>query len=341
MSHLIPPFPLTVSATIPSTIQSTALIATAIVNVIQSSDLRESGLLSADIASEDVESNVVSVLEAQESSFSVSDILSTDSGSEENPIGCGADKIVETIISKAKNSNDAIESYNRNLDNDMSDVDISDVVVDSATNNVTKNIASVEGVENIVETVSGDNVLSTETGGRVGGRNRPLSRREISRLSKFHRIAAVRIEQGVSLSRVAKHLQIDISEARNQENESTDLRLSQLYGWREVLEVSAGELVLEPEEIPVNPIRNRCQLVRLMKTVRSIIIESKSEVTLILARQLESQLIELMPELATIAAWPSIGQSRDHRTPGAATTKCNGFGNIYLRRSTISAADEQ
>ncbi|MDR0392325.1 MAG: hypothetical protein LBH59_10495, partial [Planctomycetaceae bacterium] len=140
--------------------------------------------------------------------------------------------------------------------------------------------------------------------------------------------------RGISLSRAAKRLNLDIAEAREQENEATDLRLSQLYNWRDVLDVSVGELIFEPEEIPTNPVKNRCQLVKLMKTVRSIIIESKSEVILILARQLESQLIELMPELAAIAAWPSLGQSRNTHSPGAAITRCQGFGNIYLRRNT-------
>jgi transcriptional regulator with XRE-family HTH domain len=352
MNHLIPPLPLAVSATISPTIQNATLIATTI-NVIKSSDLRDSDLSPTDNNCTELESNVVSITESQESSLSVADILNVNNDAEEILIRFDADKIVETIISKTKNPNDNIESDYQKFDNN-----ISDVAIDNTTINVTKNIEndaensienSIENyvenstensVENSVETFSGDVVLESVSGRRVGSRVRSMSRRELIQLSKFHRIAAVRLEQGISLSSVAKRLRMDIAETRRQEDEKTDLSLSQLYRWREVLEVSTGELVLEPEEIPTNPIKNRCQLVRMMKTVRSIIIESKSEVILVFARQLESQLIELMPELATIAAWPSIGQSRDHRSPGAAATKCHGFGNVYQRR-IIPSADDQ
>ncbi|MDR2346137.1 MAG: hypothetical protein LBE18_08740 [Planctomycetaceae bacterium] len=321
MTHLIPPVPSSVSVTTSQTIQPVALITTAIetINVLQSDS---TNLLSTEPDITNLESSADSVFEKCESNFVVKDLVNVNA----NEFGViptnefVAEKIVDSIISKKENRNENINTDE--ITNSLSD----DSIAKNAENNVTKN-----AVENI----------SSNAGVDIGIKSRSNLRRELLRMNKFHRIAAVRLEHGVSLESAAKRLRIDIAEAKEQENELTDLKLSQLYQWRNVLEVSAGELVLEPDEIPANPIRNRCQLVRLMKTVRSIIIEAKSEVVLILARQLESQLIELMPELATIAAWPSIGQSRDHHSPGTAATRCAGFANVYIRRNANIKSENQ
>lgn len=134
----------------------------------------------------------------------------------------------------------------------------------------------------------------------------------------LHRLATVREEQNVSLTRIAKRLSIDIAEARRQSLETTDLLLSQLYRWREILEVPVGELVIEPEEIPNNPVRNRGQLIKIMKTARTIRENVQEENLVILAQLLIDQLVEMMPELANISAWPSVGQAREQRDLGQA-----------------------
>ena len=134
----------------------------------------------------------------------------------------------------------------------------------------------------------------------------------------LHRIAEVRRQQNVSLTRAAKKLGVDISEARQQEKETSDLRLSLLYQWRELLQVPVAELVIEPDEIPCNPIKNRSQLIKMMKTARTITENSKEENIVILGRQLIDLLLELMPELKSITAWPSVGQSREQRDLGQA-----------------------
>lgn len=137
----------------------------------------------------------------------------------------------------------------------------------------------------------------------------------------LHRIAHVREEQNISLTRAAKQLGIDITEARRQENANCDMTLSQLYRWRNVLEVPVGELVVEPDEIPSNPVKNRSQLVKMMKTIRSILEVSQEESVLIFAEQLVDQMLSLMPELKSISAWPSIGQAREQRDPGQAALR--------------------
>jgi transcriptional regulator with XRE-family HTH domain len=331
MNHLISPtFPSPVPATIPQTIQPVTLSYAAI-EIIQPSESQD--LLSTDSVLSDLES-VISIEEPDESGFIVSKLLAE---STINLTVADADKIVETITTKTTDSENKIDE-SKQLKNNFDNID----------NNIEKD--TTINVTNIVENIAGkvsEDAVSDSVGvngsgnGKVKLRSRSTSRQISPRVNRFHRIAAVRVEQGISLSLAAKRLRIDIGEASEQENESTDLKLSQLYAWRDVLEVSMGELVVEPEEIPANPIRNRCQLVRLMKTVRSIIIESKSEVALILARQLESQLIELMPELATIAAWPSLGQSRDPHSPGVAATRCLGFGNVYRRKTNTTKNDNK
>ena len=137
-------------------------------------------------------------------------------------------------------------------------------------------------------------------------------------LRPLHRLAEMRNDQGVSLSTVAKKLGIEIAEARRQERATTDLFLSQLYRWREVLETPVGDLLIEPEEIPTNPIKCRSQLVKMMKSVRAILETTKESGTRVFAEMLTTQFIDLMPELEHINAWPTTGQAREQRSLGQA-----------------------
>lgn len=134
----------------------------------------------------------------------------------------------------------------------------------------------------------------------------------------LHRLAEVRIAQGISLNSVAKRFGIEISEAREMERPETDLTLSELYKWQKILDIPIAELLIDPDDLPNNPIRTRGQLVRLMKTARSIRENAKEEQLQILSQMLIDQLIELMPELQHISAWPSIGQSREFKDYGQA-----------------------
>jgi transcriptional regulator with XRE-family HTH domain len=293
-----------------------------------------------------------------------SDLLS-ESDTDFIGVGVNVDKIVGSIVSRANKINNTKNDFTTHPKNNNTDI-AQDDIKNTITNNSDKSNNS--GNNNINgDSTNTESKLSSKRAAlrlRVTSRDSHSSAATISSASasvcpdnsldsslpllgsavvehvetppQLHRIATVRAEQGISLSRAAKRMQIDISAAREQENETADLKLSQLYQWRNVLEVSAGELIIEPEEIPCNPIKNRCQLVRMMKTVRSIIVESKSEVVVILARQLEALLVDLMPELETIAAWPSVGQSREPHSPGIAATRCTGFGNVYSRRNVIS-----
>ena len=140
-------------------------------------------------------------------------------------------------------------------------------------------------------------------------------------LRPLHRLAAKRSEQDVSLSTVAKKLGVEIAEARRQEQATTDIFLSQLYGWRDVLETPVADLLFELDDIPTNPIKCRSQLVKMMKSVRAIMETTMEDGTRVLAGMLSDQFIDLMPELEHINAWPAIGQSRERRDLGQAALR--------------------
>jgi len=128
--------------------------------------------------------------------------------------------------------------------------------------------------------------------------------------SQLHRLAEVREQQGVSLRSAARQLGVDVRQAREQEGETTDLRLSDLYAWQKVLCVPLAELLIDAEAPLSRPVMERARLVRIMKTVKAIIECAVSPATQRMAENLSSQLQEVMPELAEVGPWHSVGQRR-------------------------------
>jgi len=126
----------------------------------------------------------------------------------------------------------------------------------------------------------------------------------------FHRIREVRVRQGVSLRTAARHLGSDIRTARAQEEESTDLSLSDLYRWQAVLEVPITELLSESEEPLSRPVMERARMVRVMKTAQALLEKATSPAQRRMAQTLVEQLCEIMPELQGVSPWHSVGQRR-------------------------------
>jgi len=141
-------------------------------------------------------------------------------------------------------------------------------------------------------------------------------------LRRLHRIRTVRRQQGVSLRTAARHLGSNIREIRVQEDEGTDLRLSDLYRWQEALDVPLEELLVESERPLSRPVLERAKLVQVMKTAAAILELSPNPQVARLAARLVDQLVELMPELKEVSPWHSVGQRR-----GA-----DDFGEILRRR---------
>ena len=126
----------------------------------------------------------------------------------------------------------------------------------------------------------------------------------------FHRIAEVRRQQGVTLRNVARRLGIPLPVVRRQEQADCDLRLSDLFRWQEVLEVPVAELLVEGEGQLSGPVLERSRMVKLMKTVAAIRERSRDPAVARMVAMLVEQILEIMPELADVTPWHSVGQRR-------------------------------
>ena len=126
----------------------------------------------------------------------------------------------------------------------------------------------------------------------------------------LHRLKQVRRQQQVSLRTIARRLNIGVAEARRQEDPKTDLPLSQLYAWQRALNVPLAELLVDSHLELSAPIQQRAQLVRVMKTVASLLEYADTEPVRWLADMLFEQLTEIMPELTEIGPWQPSGSQR-------------------------------
>ena len=134
----------------------------------------------------------------------------------------------------------------------------------------------------------------------------------------LHRLGEVRKAQGISIANVSRRLDMASIDVREQEKPTADMLLTQLYKWRDILDVPVSELLINPDDTLDDPIKSRASLVRVMKTVRSILETSREKQVKWLAQTLFDQLVEIMPELKEVSAWPSVGQSREFKDYGQA-----------------------
>lgn len=166
--------------------------------------------------------------------------------------------------------------------------------------------------------------------------SRPLNaeRRLPSKSARpLHFIASTLRKQNATLAGCARRLGLTPAEAAAQTRPDADLTLSQLYAWRDVLDVPTSEL-LPLENVVPDPIRNRALLLRTMKTARQLQDLSRGTRLEPAVASLVDQLIELMPELAEVPAWPTVGQSRAPREAGSATRRVDAdFSRFIEERS--------
>lgn len=130
------------------------------------------------------------------------------------------------------------------------------------------------------------------------------------RTRRLHRIAEVRRQQGMTLRTVGRHMGTEVRQLKQQEEETADLTLSELYRWQEALGVPVADLLVESGGTLSSPVQDRARLVKVMKTVAAIMEHADSVSIRRLAETLEEQLVEIMPELKGVSPWPSIGQRR-------------------------------
>lgn len=126
----------------------------------------------------------------------------------------------------------------------------------------------------------------------------------------LHRIAEVRRRQGVTLRNVARRLGMSLPVVRRQEQADCDLRLSDLQRWQEVLEVPVAELLVEGDGQLSGPVLERSRMVKLMKTAAAIRERCAGTAVCRMVEMLVEQILEIMPELADVTPWHTVGQRR-------------------------------
>ena len=127
---------------------------------------------------------------------------------------------------------------------------------------------------------------------------------------KLHQVGAARRRQGLSVRCVAQRLGIPASEVSAQEDEHTDMLLSELYRWQAAVDVPITELIVGPTETLSPPVLTRARMLLIMKTAMAIRRGARSEAERSLARLLIDQILEIMPELREVSAWPTVGHRR-------------------------------
>jgi len=126
----------------------------------------------------------------------------------------------------------------------------------------------------------------------------------------LHRVSEVRLQQGASLRSVSRKMNLSVQEVRRQEDANTDLKLSELLKWQEVLEVPLSDLLIDSSGPLSEPVNHRASMLRIMKTAKAIQETAHSRSVSRLANMLIEQLVKMMPELAEVSAWHTVGQRR-------------------------------
>ena len=127
----------------------------------------------------------------------------------------------------------------------------------------------------------------------------------------LHRIAEVRLQQGVSLRNISRRTGLPVRQLRDQEQPQSNLTLRDLHIWKDALEVPLEHLLVDNDMAVPQSIRSRALLIRIMKTVMSLRALVMNRRLVILLDTLRQQLVELMPELSQIGSWPMYGTQRN------------------------------
>jgi len=168
----------------------------------------------------------------------------------------------------------------------------------------------------------GVNELSFAHGAAIRlGADRPL-----------HRLAIVRQHQGMTRRCVARRLGADVSRVRWQERPTSDMLLTTLYQWQKALEAPVAELLVDADDPLSPPVLKRAQMVRLMKTAAAILEQAHEPPIRRMAQMLVDQLVEIMPELAGVSPWHTVGKRRTRDEVGQVVQRPVGVESFRLLR---------
>jgi hypothetical protein len=133
----------------------------------------------------------------------------------------------------------------------------------------------------------------------------------------LHRIADVMQQESIKPRTASRRMQVPVSQVRAQQDAYCDISLSDLYRWQTALRVPLVDLLVDPGYPLSVPVQLRANLLKAMKTIRSIQENAEQESVKILAENLVQQLVDMMPELREVPAWPTVGQRRTNDELGA------------------------
>ena len=136
----------------------------------------------------------------------------------------------------------------------------------------------------------------------------------------YHAIAQAREREEMSIQKCAEGLGISVAEAKKQEESTTPLTAAQLSEWKRVLKVPYSELLGMDDDELDDPVRHRAGMLRIMKTAKSLKETVRDPSDLVLVDNLIGQIVELMPEVETVSAWPKVGKSHEKGRLGRAAT---------------------
>ena len=126
----------------------------------------------------------------------------------------------------------------------------------------------------------------------------------------LHRLREIRSQQDISIRSLSRRMNVTASEVRMQEDPHFDLRLSALYQWQQALGVPAAELLVEPGDGLSAPIQLRARLLRMMKTIATILDQPQSDRTTHLIANLKNDILEVMPEVEGVDRWHGSSSDR-------------------------------
>jgi transcriptional regulator with XRE-family HTH domain len=134
--------------------------------------------------------------------------------------------------------------------------------------------------------------------------------KQTKQTKQLHRLKEIRNQQDISIRSLSRRMNVTASEVRMQEEPDFDLRLSTLYRWQQALGVPAAELLVEADDGLSAPIQLRARLLRMMKTIATILDQPQTDRTINLIANLKSDILEVMPEVEKVDRWHGSSSDR-------------------------------
>ena len=126
----------------------------------------------------------------------------------------------------------------------------------------------------------------------------------------LHRLREIRNQQDISVRSLARRMNVTAGEVRMQEDPTFDLRLSTLYRWQQALNIPAAELLADCGDGLSEPVQIRARLLRMMKTIATILEEPQTDRTSHLIENLKNDILEVMPEVENVDRWHGSSSDR-------------------------------